>query len=43
LSDYIDENFDDDETDELWGGYTKMQCPQLKTNMNDIGVIDKKC
>ena len=27
LSDYIDENFDDDETDELWGGYRKMPCP----------------
>lgn len=44
LSDYIDENFDLDETDELWGIQRQLNnCHMLQPNQNDIAQIDKKC
>lgn len=44
LSDYIDENFDLDETDELWGIQSNMnRCHTLRPNQNNIAQIDKKC
>jgi hypothetical protein len=42
MSDYIDENFDFDETDEYYG-VGKLPCHQLIPNNNDIKVVDKKC
>lgn len=42
MSDYIDENFDIDETDELWV-QEKRVCHELNPNFNDIAMIDKKC
>ena len=38
LSDYIDENFELDETDELWGIQNKVNnCQNLNPHKNDIG------
>lgn len=43
LTEYIDENFDIDETDELWGLQSKMNnCFQLNPNKNDIQKINNK-
>ena len=42
MSDYIDENFELDETDELWG-LEKRVCHELNPNCNDIVKIDRKC
>ena len=40
-SDYVDENFEEDETDEFWD-FDRLPCHQLACNMNDLQIIDKK-
>ena len=42
MSDYVDENFDNDETDEYWG-VQRHPCHQLNAQINDIKQIDRKC
>ena len=42
LSEYIDENFELDETDEFMG-LQKANCHLLRPNQNDIRQIDQKC
>ena len=39
MSDYIDENFELDETDEYWG-IGHLPCHQLQANTNDIRHLD---
>lgn len=41
MSDYIDENFELDETDEYWG-IGKLPCHELSANFNDIRYLDQK-
>ena len=39
MSDYVDENFDNDETDEYWG-IQRHPCHQLNAQINDIKQIE---
>lgn len=39
MSDYIDENFELDETDEFWGAQ-RNNCHTLNAKVNDIKHID---
>lgn len=41
MSDYIDENFELDETDEYWG-IGHLPCHELQPNFNDIRYLDQK-
>lgn len=41
MSDYIDENFELDETDEYWG-VSHLPCHELEANFNDIKHLDRK-
>lgn len=41
MSDYIDENFELDETDEYWG-IGHLPCHELEANFNDIKFLDQK-
>lgn len=40
MSDYEDENFELDETDEYWG-ITRNKAHKLKANRNNIKIIDQ--
>ena len=39
MSDYIDENFDIDETDEYWD-FDKLPCHQMTPHQNDINAVN---
>ena len=41
MSDYVDENFEMDETDEYWG-LNKNPCHEQKSIYNDIKKVDKR-
>ena len=41
MSDYIDENFEMDETDEYWG-VQHNPCHELIAHVNDIKVLNQK-
>lgn len=42
MSDYVDENFELDETDEFWGIETNDNIKEFLTHDNDIKQVDKK-
>ena len=42
MSDYVDENFEIDETDEYWG-LNKQEFRNFDPNTNDIIKINEKC
>ena len=42
MSDYIDENFENDETDEYWG-HVKHPCHEMNPHLMDINLITQKC
>ena len=42
MSDYVDENFENDETDEFWDS-ERLPVHELFPNQNDVNKVTEKC
>lgn len=42
MSDYVDENFENDETDEFWDT-DRLPVHEMNPNLNDINMITEMC